>query len=356
MRIKSYRGEYEVCFTRDYVAELRERLRPGDWLLLDEKVAGLYADALAPFRESHPWVVIPPGEPSKSYAAAGDLISRLIEGGFKRNNRLVAIGGGIVQDAVAFAASIIYRGIQWVFVPTTLLAQGDSCIGSKTSVNFGEYKNMLGGFHPPCEIVIDPSFLKTLDEREIRSGLGEMSHFFLIGGRADFELVRDNYDACLQDVGATLKLTERSLQIKKDMIERDEFDRGPRKIFNYGHSFGHALESYTHYRIPHGIAVSYGMDLANRVSVQLGLLDQTVFEEARDFLQKIWQGSPVGDVDIDEYVGLLAKDKKNVSAKLNLVITRGFGDMFLQQVEPDAAFFESVRECFEHFRTLVPQN
>jgi 3-dehydroquinate synthase len=356
MLIKSYRGEYQVHFTEDFCEELSARMEEGDWLLVDSTVMKLYADKLDPFLKSYQSLVLQPEEATKSFSAAGQLISRLIEEGFKRSNRLVAIGGGIVQDAVAFVASIIYRGTDWIFVPTTLLAQGDSCIGSKTSVNFGEYKNMLGGFHPPREIIIDLGFLETLDTKEIRSGIGEMTHYFMIASRADFELVRDNYDACLRDVSATRHLTERSLQIKREMIERDEFDQGPRKIFNYGHSFAHALESYTHYRIPHGIAVAYGMDLANRTSVHLGLLDRVVFDEVRLFLSNIWTDSPVGNVDVTEYMGLLAKDKKNVSTKLNLVLTCGFGDMFLQQVEADEDFAACVAECFDHYRRAVPIN
>jgi 3-dehydroquinate synthase len=355
MKIKSYRGEYQVSYTEDFCAVLSARLKPGDWLLVDATVMKLYDKQLGPFLECYRSVVLPPKESTKSFAAAGQLISQLIECGYKRSNRLVAIGGGVTQDAVAFVASIIYRGIDWIFVPTTLLAQGDSCIGSKTSVNFAEYKNMLGGFHPPRDIIIDPIFLKTLDTKEVLSGLGEMSHYFLIGGRADFDLARENYDACMQDVYASRVLTKRSLQIKKEMIELDEFDQGPRKIFNYGHSFGHALESYTHYQIPHGIAVAYGMDLANRVSVQLGLLNIVVFQEIRDFLTKILKGSPIGHVDVKKYINLLTKDKKNVSNKLNLVLTSGPGKMFLQEVEPNDVLESSVTECFEHYERLVLQ-
>lgn len=349
IEIASFRGNYSVNFSNGFTHELHGEIESDDWLIVDQSVAELYESALAPFLQSNRHRLWKAEEKTKSYEFVELAIRELIEGGFKRNNRLIAIGGGIIQDAVAFTASILYRGVDWIFLPTTLLAQGDSCIGSKTSLNFGEYKNMLGGFHPPRSVVIDPNFLGTLTENEVRSGLGEMTHYFMIGGRPDFEMIRDLLDECLADVRATRKLTERSLEIKKAMIELDEFDEGPRKVFNYGHSFGHALESYTNYEVPHGIAISYGMDLANRVSVQFGLLSEQDFLEARSLFERIWEGTSLPKVDVKSYLELLSKDKKNVGAKLNLILTRGFGDMFMQSVVPDQGFVDCIEESFAYY-------
>ena len=351
MKIKSYRGYYEVNFTTDFISNLNEVVQEGDVFLFDQKVNELYGDRFSVFEKTNASIIIPSGERSKSFDAAKELIEKLMEIGFKRNHRLIAVGGGIIQDAVAFVASILFRGVQWIFVPTTLLSQGDSCIGSKTSVNFGNCKNLLGGFHPPSKIYIDSAFLATLGEEEIRSGLGEMLHFFMIGGRQDFELFRDTFGDCFNDPNAIKRLTQRSLEIKKEMIQRDEFDQGPRKVFNYGHTFGHALEGITNYRIPHGIAVSYGMDIANNVSLHLGLLEQPVCSECRELLSGIWRGTDFPNIEIKQYLNLLSKDKKNVGNKLNLILTRGLGDMFMQEVVPDEKFVAVVEKCLNSYRS-----
>jgi 3-dehydroquinate synthase len=349
MKIKSYRGEYEVVFTNDFVNSLNEEIQERDIFLVDEQVDRIYADRLAEFRHSHSFIVLPSGEKTKSFEAAGKLIDKLMQMSFKRNHRLVAVGGGIVQDAVAFVASILFRGVDWYFVPTTLLAQGDSCIGSKTSVNFGDCKNLLGGFHPPSKVFVDPEFLSSLEEREIRSGLGEMLHFFMISGSEDFAFFRKNFHKCLADPLQTNALTCRSLEIKKAMIEMDEFDQGPRKVFNYGHTFGHALEGITDYTIPHGLAVCYGMDLANHVSVHLGFLDLSVCLLCKEFLALVWQGFEFPKIQTSLYLKLLTKDKKNVGNKLNLILTRGLGDMFMFQVEPDEALVEVIEQCLKSY-------
>ena len=349
MKIKSYRGEYEVVFTNDFVNCLNEEIQEKDIFLVDEQVDRIYADRLADFRHSHSFIVLPSGENTKNFEAAGDLIDKLMQMNFRRNHRLVAVGGGIVQDAVAFVASILFRGVDWNFVPTTLLSQGDSCIGSKTSVNFGDCKNLLGGFHPPSKVFIDPGFLSSLDEREIRSGLGEMLHFFMISGSEDVAFFRKNFRKCLTEPLQTNVLTRRSLELKKATIEIDEFDQGPRKIFNYGHTFGHALEGVTDYTIPHGLAVCYGMDLANHVSVHLGFLDLSVCLQCREFLAEVWQGFEFPTIQTCQYLKLLTKDKKNVGNKLNLILTRGLGDMFMFQVELDEALVEVIEQCLKSY-------
>ena len=338
-----------MVFTDDFYASLQQTIEDGDILLIDEKIMLLHAGTLSQFESKNRLVLLAGQETTKSFDASRELIERLMKFGFKRNNRLIAIGGGIIQDAVSFVASILFRGVEWIFFPTTLLAQGDSCIGSKTSVNFGSCKNLLGGFHPPIKVFVDANFLNTLEEKEIRSGLGEMLHFFMIGGRRDFELFSDLLPKCFDDKSAICRLTQRSLQIKKEMIERDEFDQGPRKIFNYGHTFGHALEGVTDYTIPHGLAVCYGMDLANHVSAHLGFLDLSVCLQCREVLAEVWYGFEFPTIQTEQYLALLAKDKKNVGGNLNLILTRGLGDMFMFEVEPNEALVKVVEQCLKRY-------
>jgi 3-dehydroquinate synthase len=275
------------------------------------------------------------------------LIDRLIGGGFRRDGRLIAIGGGITQDAVSFVASMLYRGVEWIFVPTSLLAQCDSCIGSKTSINFRQYKNQLGGFYPSAGVYIDTSLTKTLGQAEVSSGLGEMLHYFLVTSEADFSLFLATAPNVRRGGDGLEVLVRRSLEIKKQMVELDEFDRGPRNVFNYGHSFGHALESSCNYLLPHGIAVSYGIDLANLVSVHLGLLDSATRNRIRTGCQIVFDGFPCPEIDIDGYYEALKRDKKNSGGQLGLILLSRIGVASKTMVDFTDDIKALIRNFFE---------
>jgi 3-dehydroquinate synthetase len=219
------------------------------------------------------------------------------------------------------------------FFLTTLLAQGDSCIGSKTSINFKGYKNQLGGFYPPNKIYLDLKFLNTLPMKDIKSGLGEMSHYFVVAGKDDFFNYKKNYKNAMNNKKVMAKLISKSLMIKKEYIEIDEFDMNKRQIFNYGHSFGHTIESLTNYSVPHGIAVSFGMDMANSLSVKMGFLKSKIRYEIREFLEDIWSGFNIKNLDSKKFVEVLAKDKKNVGNELRLILCKGYGKVFKTPVK-----------------------
>lgn len=333
LTIRSFRGPYQVCFVDDFAPALRAELREGDVLIVDAQVAALHAAALAPFLEGWRYHLIPAAEEQKSYTTLGPLLERLIADGLRKNQRLVAIGGGIIQDVTAFSASLLFRGMDWLFVPTNLLSQGDSCIGSKTSINVGPFKNQVGGFHPPRSILIDAGFLQTLPHRELLSGLGEMAHYFLISGEADFDRFAKDAVTAETDRQVLKGLIRRSLEIKQALVEVDEFDQGPRNVFNYGHSFGHALESVTRFAVPHGLAVAYGMDLANVISVQLGLLSPAVRQRVRPVLARLWQAAPLPPFELAGYLDALRKDKKNHGREVRVILARALGDMFLTKLD-----------------------
>jgi len=242
----------------------------------------------------------------------------------------------------------MYRGVDWLFYPTTLLAQGDSCIGSKTSINFGAFKNQIGGFYPPNKILINPAFLDSLSDAEMKSGLGEMCHYFIVAGEADFKRYKQDYPQALVDKEVLAGIIARSLEIKKSYIEIDEFDRNERQVFNYGHSFGHAIESLTNYRIPHGIAVSYGMDMANFVSVKLGYISEYTRQEIRELLEEIWNGTSINDISVDKFSQTISKDKKNVGKELRLILNKGYGKIFKDAVKNDERFISWLKEYFEN--------
>ena len=343
--VKSSKHTYQVRFEDDFACMLNEHLQDGDVVLVDANVLELYNDRLKPILDRTKHLVVEPSEDQKSYLGVAPFIEHLIETGFRRNNRLFAIGGGITQDITSFLASVMYRGVDWIFYPTTLLAQGDSCIGSKTSINFGKYKNQLGGFYPPKEIVIDLRFLKTLSDLDIRSGMGEMIHYYLVSGEEDFQRMLDEYELALKDDAVLRALILHSLEFKRSYIERDEFDQGPRNVFNYGHSFGHAIETMTHYAVPHGIAVSFGMDIANYISVQLGLIPDELRQRVRKLLAMNWGDIRLTGIDVEDFKKTLLKDKKAVGTEVRVILTRGLGDMFKTPLAIDEQTSKWLEAC-----------
>ena len=212
-----------------------------------------------------------------------------------------------------------------MFFPTTLLAQCDSCIGSKSSINFDQFKNLIGTFNPPNKIFIYNKFLTTLTESEIRSGIGEMLHYFFTDGIDLAQEISDQYNDLLINRDKLPYFISNSLRIKKNTIEIDEFDTSVRHIFNYGHTFGHAIEAVTNYAIPHGQAISIGMDLANFISLELGYLSSNSFELMHKILFKNIPSFKVTEENIESYCLALSRDKKNKGNKLGCILSKGPG-------------------------------
>ena len=323
---------YDVIF--ESIVNLKNRMNKGDIIISSEFIHRNIINNI----DNKFIYVVDDKETTKEYSFANKLIIHLIDIGFKRNNKLIAIGGGVVQDLTGFVASMLYRGVEWNFYPTTLLSQGDSCIGSKTSINVGEYKNVVGNFYPPSKVIIDTQLLSSLPESQIKSGIGEMSHYFFIDGRKSFEYFKNNFKNPYYS-----EMIYRSLMIKKKMIEIDEFDQKERKVFNYGHTFGHAIESITNYNIPHGVSVSYGMMISNFVSYKLGYINKGEMEEMNEVLYQI-NGKNLPEFDFDYYISLLKKDKKNIGHNLGLVLTKGIGEMFLKQIDPNEDIISYIKE------------
>ena len=347
-KVKSSVHDYEVKFVNDAPNILKNEIQDGDVIIIDNNVRKLYPDLLKGLDSNIIVIGIDAREDKKSYKGLIPIIQDLINNGFRKNHRLIGIGGGIIQDITAFTASIMYRGVKWIFFPTTLLAQGDSCIGSKTSINFGEYKNQIGGFYPPNKIFINLEFLNTLSEADLQSGLGEMSHYFIVAGEKDFKEYKMDYEDALTDNNILAKMISNSLKIKKSYIEIDEFDQHKRQVFNYGHSFGHAIESLTDYAVPHGIAVSFGMDMANFISVKRKFLKNSVRLEIRDLLRRIWSGYDISNLKLDKFAMALSKDKKNVGKELRLILCKGYGKVFKTAQNLDDEFIGWLEEYFKY--------
>lgn len=342
--IKSYTGIYHVYFC-DRV-DYKSIVKDGDILIVDRIVADLYKDDLAGVLNSRNSIAVDATEENKSYEGVIPIFDELINRGFHKNNRLIAVGGGIIQDMAAFISSVLYRGCNWIHIPTTLLAQCDSCIGSKTSINFRHYKNQIGGFYPPREVYIDMNFLHTLHNKEMKSGMGEMLHYYVVGGKEDFEFYEGNVDMAMTYDAILSTLVHRSLEIKKSYIEIDEYDKNERQIFNYGHSFGHAIESITNYAVPHGIAVSYGIDMANYVAMKMGMLDGGVRDRIRKVTEKFWSAEDLKDVTVEKLIAALKKDKKNKGDKLGIILCSDYGKLSKHMLNADETFKGYLEEYF----------
>jgi 3-dehydroquinate synthase len=248
-------------------------------------------------------------EENKNIDTVLRVCEQLLQYEFDRGQTLIVIGGGIVQDIGAYTAKTFKRGIEWVYVPTTLLSQSDSCIGGKTALNFKNYKNQLALFSAPKKVVIDVSFLKTLSERDMISGYGEIAKLFITGG----SYYINNFDAF--DIETTIY---HSLSIKKAIVEVDEFEIRERKSLNYGHSFGHAIESVMNYEIPHGEAVLLGIELINRLFTNSSLIT--------DVVERFTSLKRLKRIDIDALIRALKTDKKISNGMITFVVTPSVGE------------------------------
>tara|TARA_Y100000741_G_scaffold173185_1_gene131255 strand:+ start:1188 stop:2258 length:1071 start_codon:yes stop_codon:yes gene_type:complete len=347
MNIKSSIKDYKIIFGGSLNQHLLKQIKTGDIILIDKKVYKTLESSVLALIDKNLNIKINALEQTKSYDGVKPIIKKIIKLNFRKNNKLICIGGGITQDITAFISSILYRGVNWVFFPTTLLSQGDSCIGGKTSINIESYKNQLGNFYPPSKIFILPFFLKSLSNLDFKSGMGEMLHFHLVSDVKDFNFYQRYYQDNLENEESILKLIKRTLKIKKKFIEKDEFDRGERLLLNYGHSFGHAIESITNYKIPHGISVSFGMDIANFISVKLNFMTMNERTIIKKQLDCICKDVRLPKINVDKFAKTLLYDKKNIGGKYRFILSKGIGKMFIKEISPSPNFKRYLNEYFK---------
>ena len=256
MKVHSKIQDYEVTFVESLDEIIDEINKPNTITFIDHNVASLYPKLNC----NTNIIIIECTEDSKTLSGAVGVFSELVERKANIKTKLIVIGGGILQDVVGFCASVYCRGIEYILVPTTLLSQVDSCVGGKTSINFQNRKNILGTFYPPSRILINTDFIKTLSTLDYISGLGEIYKFHILQNKMN------EFDAD----GDIQKMVCDGLMYKIQILSRDEFDHGDRKFLNFGHSFGHALESISGNEIPHGIAVILGSMTAVAITKELG--------------------------------------------------------------------------------------
>jgi 3-dehydroquinate synthase len=337
--VQSHRGPYTVHFDDTPVSNPGRFLEPPPHFLVDANIARLYHAELGAILEHPNTIVIEATEDNKSIERTIPVFQQLVANAVRRDQTLVAIGGGIVQDICCFIASTLLRGLPWRFIPTTLLAQADSCIGSKSSINLGPTKNILGTFNPPRDVCIHAGFLETLERKDIRSGIGEIIKVHAIAGVDAFDRLAAEFEVLTTDRSVLQRYVRSALGIKRRYIEEDEFDRGIRNVFNYGHSFGHAIESATCYGIPHGIAVSIGMDMANFIAVERGALPRTHYHRMHVVLRRNYEDYASTPIAVDAMLSALMKDKKNTATMLGLILPVGdHASIQRVQVPMDDAF------------------
>jgi 3-dehydroquinate synthase len=331
-------------------AEIAPMLRrPTVWIVTEERVAALHLAALeAGLRAGgveSAALVLPPGEGTKSWPHLIRVVEWLLEERVERRDVVLAFGGGVIGDLVGFAAAILRRGVRFVQVPTSLLAQVDSSVGGKTGINTGHGKNLVGAFHQPSLVLADIGVLGTLTARDFRAGYGEVVKYGLLGDAGFFCWLEANGPALAAgDAELRAEAVRRSVQMKADIVVRDETEQGDRALLNLGHTFGHALEAATGYsdRLLHGEGVAIGCALAFGLSARLGLCSQEDPSRVRAHLAEMGMMRDLSDIPGDlpgaeGLVALMGQDKKVVDGKLRFVLARGIGEAFVAEDVPGEA-------------------
>ena len=317
-------------------------------IITDETVAGLHLAALeASLREADIdsfTITMPPGEGSKSWQGLQTVTDAIIGGRLERGDLVIALGGGVIGDLAGFAASIARRGMRFVQVPTSLLAQVDSSVGGKTGINTGLGKNLVGAFHQPVLVIADTATLDTLPQRELKAGYAEIVKYGLIDDAPFFEWLEVNAPAVLSGEGdARQEAIARSCQAKARVVAADEREGGRRALLNLGHTFGHALEvlcGYDPARLVHGEGVAIGMALAHRYSHFLGHCPGQDVERVIGHLERLALPTDIAAIEgfapsLDEMVDAMKQDKKVSRGALTFILTRGIGQSFIAKDVPE---------------------
>ncbi len=281
-------------------------------------------------------LVLPPGESSKCWGMLERVVEWLIAERAERDDILVAFGGGVIGDLAGFAAAVVRRGIDFVQVPTSLLAQVDSSVGGKTGINSPLGKNLVGAFHQPKLVLADTDVLGTLSDREFRSGYGEVVKYGLLGDAKFFEWLEGVGPSLAHNPAALIRAVRRSCEMKAEIVARDEKEHGDRALLNLGHTFGHALEAATGYseRLLHGEGVAVGLALAFEISQRLGLCAQEAPSRVRAHLDAMGMMKDLADIpgelpDADSLIALMAQDKKVQAGAITFILAHGIGEAFV---------------------------
>jgi 3-dehydroquinate synthase len=322
---------YPIYIGKNSLDEIDKHLIENAVLVTDENVWSLYKEKIEDLVCRDSVIIVPAGEKSKSLKELDILYKKLVRLKFRRNSPLIAFGGGVVGDLTGFAAATFMRGVPFVQIPTTLLAQVDSSVGGKVAINLDEGKNLVGSFYQPKMVISDTNFLKTLTTRDILSGLGEVIKYAFIGNQRVFELLSQNENLfdCIDELVYECCLT------KSKIVEEDEFDQKNRMILNFGHTFAHAIEKEFNYeKYNHGEAVAIGMFLAIKTGIELGFTSP----EALNKIILIFQKNRVNympDFDLNKIIRHMTNDKKNTNNEITLILIKDIGTPFIHKLNSE---------------------
>jgi len=362
IRVPLGERSYEIIIEAGGIARIGEAVAPLGFgrngvIVSDPQVKRLYgapvADSLAKSGFSVETLTIPAGEEHKTLETVARLYHEMLPLGLDRKSFVVALGGGLVGDVAGFAAATYMRGIPFVQVPTTLLSQVDASIGGKVGVNLPEGKNLVGAFHQPSFVLIDPNVLRTLPARELRSGFAEVIKYGVIRDASFFSFLEENYeDILLLRSAAVERVIATSCRIKAEVVAGDEREEsGLRAILNFGHTIAHSLEALTDYRAYlHGEAVSLGMACAADISSRLGYLPESDADRIVELLKDAGLPATFSGLDAEQIVSRMRFDKKVLGEKIRFVLARRVGEVFLS----DDAPLELVSTVLRERREAAP--
>lgn len=358
---------YDVRIGRGLLARAADDImpllnRPKVAVITDETVAAAHlvqlADSFLAKGILMTALALPPGEATKGWQQTERTVEWLLEQKVERGDVIVSFGGGVVGDLAGFAAAILRRGVRFVQIPTTLLAQVDSSVGGKTGINSKQGKNLIGAFHQPSLVLADIDVLSTLAPREFLSGYGEVVKYGLLGDASFFEWLEKHGPALAAgDLDARQFAVRRSVEMKAGIVSRDETEQGERALLNLGHTFCHALETATGYsaRLLHGEGVAIGCALAFELSQHLGLCSQEAPSRVRAHLRAMGLKTDLADIDGDlpgaeALLALMAQDKKAVHGKLRFILARAIGDAFVADDVPSDAVLSLLNQALAQRR------
>lgn len=292
--------------------------------------------------------VFPEGEQSKNLDTVKQLYEHLILSHFDRNDLLIALGGGVVGDLTGYTAATYLRGIDFIQIPTSLLSQVDSSIGGKTGVDFDSYKNMVGAFHQPKLVYMNLTTLLTLNDRQFRSGLGEIIKHGLIKDNAYYKWIRDNFDAINnRDIQILQELVSKSCDIKRLVVEKDPTEKGDRALLNFGHTLGHAVEKIMNFQLFHGECVAIGCILAAIISKNKHLISEEDVNDIRTSFDAFHFQNMPSDIDIKEVVRITKNDKKMTAGTIKFILLKKIGDAYIDLTVSDNDMELAMSELLE---------
>lgn len=320
-------------------------------VVTDSRVDGLYGEEVLSCLQGKcikaVKYVFPEGEASKTLDTVKDIYRFLIEEGFDRKDMLLALGGGVTGDVTGYTAATYLRGIDYVQLPTTLLAQADSSIGGKTGVDFDGYKNMVGAFKMPRLVYMNISVLQTLDDRQYFAGFGEIMKHGLIKDAIFYGwLIENMYEICERDVNTLQEMLLRSCTIKKMVVEKDPTEQGDRALLNYGHTIGHAIEKSKNFDLLHGECVALGAIAAAYISWKRELLSMEEYYEIRDMFVPFYLPISIDDIDPEEILRLTKSDKKMESGQIKFVLLKKIGRAVLDNTVTDQEILDAIKEIY----------